>query len=227
MTQSFKHTLAFCLFSLACSLGAQSLSAHPVTFEGGTSVSLVNQRGLSLWHANYSVNARAALGLDYMLLGEGGDATRIGLARLNLLLKRWLGRGSQGNLYLLTGLGGGYSDTSAERGGRAPWPMWMTGVQADYETQRVYTALIARALGDRDPSIRELSYHALYRFGAAPYVARSSELQAWLVAQLSYHSEMSGPPPLTLLMRVFHRSALWELGADTEGRPWLQLMAHF
>ena len=87
--------------------------------------------------------------------------------------------------------------------------------------------LIARALGDRDPSISELSYHALYRFGAAPYVARSSELQAWLVAQLSYHSEMSGPPPLTLLMRVFHRSALWELGADTEGRPWLQLMAHF
>jgi hypothetical protein len=103
----------------------------------------------------------------------------------------------------------------------------MGGLQADYETQRVYTALIGRVLGDQSPSAGTLAYHALYRFGVAPYIAKSNELQAWLVGQVSYHGGMEGLPSPTLLMRVFHRSALWELGADLKGRPWLQLMAHF
>ena len=194
--------------------------AHPVTFEGGVAVSMMSQPGVRLWHANYSLTSSVALGADYMELDSEAPSS-IGLARLSVLLKRWMGRGSQGNLYLLTGVG------AAQWGGADLGVAWMGGLQADYETQRVYTALIGRALGDQSPSAGTLAYHALYRFGVAPYIAKSNELQAWLVGQVSYHRGMEGLPSPTLLMRVFHRSALWELGADLKGRPWLQLMAHF
>ena len=74
---------------------------------------------------------------------DGEEPSAIGLGRLSVLLKRWMGRGSQGNLYLLTGVG------AAEWGGADLGLAWMGGVQADYETQRVYTALIGRVLGDQ------------------------------------------------------------------------------
>ena len=211
---------------LICCL-QQPVSAHPVTFEDGVAISMVSQPGINLWHANYSLSPKLALGVDYMRVGEA-RSSRLGLARLNTLVKRWMGRGSQGNLYLMTGIG--VADWEHRLGDRSNDPLreaWMIGVQADYETQRFYTALIGRALGDRELTVKNLTVHTLYRFGVAPYIARSNELQAWLVGQLSYHSEMSGLPTLTMLMRVFHRSALWELGADTEGRPWLQIMAHY
>lgn len=216
------NTFSCVVLCVVLSVVSPRASAHPVTFEGGVAVSVISQPGVRLWHANYSLSSSLALGADYLQLG-GEEMAQVGLARLSVLLKRWMGRGSQGNLYLLTGGGVG-------AWGRGEGPLevaWMAGFQADYETQRVYTALIARTLGGQDPSLERLAYHALYRFGVAPYIARSNEMQAWLVGQVSSHSGMEGPPLLTLLMRVFHRSALWELGVDLEGRPWLQLMAHF
>ncbi len=212
--------------SLICCV-RPSVSAHPVTFEGGVAISIMSQPGVNLWHANYSLSSKLALGVDYMRVGEAGSS-KLGLARLNTLVKRWMGRGSQGNLYLMTGIGvADWGHQSVDGSNDQFREAWMIGVQTDYETQRFYTALIGRVLGDRDLTVKDVTVHALYRFGVAPYIARSNELQSWLVGQLTYHSEMSGPPSLTMLMRVFHRSALWELGADTEGRPWLQLMAHY
>ena len=201
-------------------------TAHPVTFEGGSAVSLLSQPGMNLWHANYSLSSSFALGADYLSVGTN-DATLLGLVRANYLVKRWLGAGRQGNLYLLSGAGGGqWTAASGERERRPGWA-WMYGLQADYETRQMYTAFMARWLGDHQGGWERAPLHALYRFGVAPYVARSNALQAWFVAQLSYHREMDELPNLTLLMRLFMRTALWEVGADTQGRPWLHLMAHF
>lgn len=203
-----------------------SVSAHPVTFEDGIAISLLRQSGVTLWHANYSLSSSLSVGADYLRLGDQ-ETTQFGLARVNYLVKRWLGKGRQGNLYLLTGAGVGKGG-GATKGDKDDFRFaWMGGLQADFETQRVYTALIGRAIGDQEPSLNTLSYHALYRLGFAPYVAHSSELQSWLVGQVAYHNEMTGLPNFTLLMRVFHRSALWELGADLKGRPWIHIMAHF
>lgn len=218
------HLKAIILFIVFLLIGISTAYTHPVTFEGGTAISMMSQPGVKLWHANYSLSSSIAMGADYMRLGATGE-THIGLARLNILAKRWLGRGSQGNLYLLTGAGvanGLHQKIENQLRGT-----WMVGFQADYETQRIYTALVGRALGDQSPSLQSLSYHSFYRLGFAPYVARSNELQAWLVGQFTQHSARKGLPSFTLLMRVFHRSALWEIGADLEGHPWIHLMAHF
>ena len=213
------------------------VSAHPVTFEGGLATSMISQHGINLWHLNYSLSSSVALGLEYVRLGSE-DPSSFGLVRGNYLVKRWHGLGSQGNIYLLSGIGGGswsksrltdQSVRSEEMQHKLGWA-WMLGVQADYETRRFYTALMARSIGDHQLTLRQLPYHAMYRIGWAPFTASATELQAWFVAQVAHHSDMedgSKLPRPSLLMRVFYKSALWELGADFEGRPWIQIMAHF
>lgn len=219
LTQPPKAMALLALLALLSVLPPHGAAAHPVTYKGGAALALMSQGEMNLWEANYSLSRSVAVGADYLHLG-GGEGARLGLARANLLVHRWLGQGSQGNLYLLGGGGWG------ERGGARGWA-WLAGLQADYETPRFYTALMARAVGDRDLTPQDLSYQALYRVGVAPYVARADELQAWLVLQAAHSSAMSGAPTVTALMRMFYRQALWEVGADTEGRPWLHLMAHF
>ena len=211
-------TLALTLtLTITLALRQPTASAHPVTFQGGTAFALMSQGDMTLWEANHSLSRAVAIGADYLRLG---DKERLGFARANLLVHRWLGEGSQGNLYLLGGVGGG------ERGGAPGWA-WLGGVQADYETPHLYTALMARAVGGPSLSPGDLGYQALYRAGFAPYVAPADGLQSWLVFQVSRDSSMSGPLTVTALMRMFYRQALWEIGADTEGRPWLHLMTHF
>lgn len=220
-----------CFFLLSI-LGTFTLlnpvSAHPVTYEGGTAVSIINQHGVNLWHANYSLNSSFAVGVDYLTMSPAPAQTRsrYGLIRLNYLVKRWLKRGQQANVYLLSGVGGEtHSSFSADEFNLSL--AWMLGVQADYETRSFYTALMARGLGTHQRSIEQTQSHILYRIGFAPYQASTNELQPWLVGQVSSHQGLSEAPQFTLLMRFFVRSALWELGADTEGRPWLHFMAHF
>lgn len=198
-----------------------SVEGHPVTFEDGVALSLTQQPKMTLWHANYSLSSSLSLGADYMRFGR--EPSRLALGRLNYLAKRWLGVGRQGNLYLLGGAGAAeWSADTDERG----WA-WMYGLQADFETRRIYTALISRWVGDDQGGWARPPLNAIYRFGLAPYIAKTNELQAWFVAQIAYQREQGLPPSLTLLMRLFMQTSLWEIGADTEGRPWLHLMAHF
>jgi len=205
---------------------SHSSFAHPVTFTDGVAVSLISQPGVNLWQANYSLSSSIALGFDYVRLGAE-DPSRLGLARVNYLVKRWLGQRSQGNLYLLGGIGGGAWSSALSRD-QSPY-RWvgMLGLQTDYETRKFYTALMARAFSDASLPASDSPFHIMYRAGLAPYQGRANELQMWLVGQLSYHQAMSGHPSLTLLMRLFIQTTLCEVGADLEGRPWIHLMAHF
>ena len=220
--------LSFCallLFLSSLAPLSPEVSAHPITFEDGVALSLTQQPGMILWYGNYSLSSSLSVGADYMRFGE--EASTLGLGRINYLAKRWLGIGRQGNLYLFGGAGfANWSADEAPNGQEQSWA-WMYGLQADFETRRIYTALITRWVGHAQGGWERPPLQALYRFGVAPYLAKTNELQAWFVAQLTRHRTQDGPPTLTLLMRIFMQTAMWELGADTEGRPWLHLMAHF
>ena len=101
--------------------------------------------------------------------------------------------------------------------------MYLGGVQADFETQEIYTAFQSAALIREDAQ----PFWVRYRFGVAPYVAEYGEMQTWIIAQATWFPDMDDQVILTPMMRFFYRTVLWEVGADLDGRPWLQLMAHF
>lgn len=214
--------LVFSLFQ------GQLVHAHPVTFEGGWVISTINRPNMALWHSNYSLNSRLSIGADYLRWHQN-ETTEITLLRSNVLLKRWVGKGWQGNVYLLGGLGIGQWGEAIHdpRQSDKLKLAWLGGLQLDYETQLFYTALIGRMLGSRQINDIKMPYHLIYRIGFAPYKGKYDQLQTWMVAQISYASFMNDQPSVTMLLRFFYKTALWEIGADTLGRPWLHLMVHF
>ena len=207
----------------------KSSHAHPVTFEDGWVISTINRPNMALWHLNYSINHRFAIGTDYMRWNHHHHPLELGLARANLLVKRWLGKGWQGNIYLLGGIGGGrWGPAFTDHTLSNQWKLaWMGGLQLDYETPVFYTALMGRLLGTTQMNGFNLPHHLIYRIGFAPYKGKYEQLQTWIVAQASYASLMEEQPSITMLMRFFYKTVLWEIGSDTLGRPWLHLMVHF
>jgi hypothetical protein len=199
--------------------------AHPVTYKGGIVFSLFNQDEFSLWHTNYSISSKTAFGLDYIRMGHQSP-TSLGLLRTNFLIKRWLSKGKQGNVYLLSGMGFKVTEDRL-LSSMKPDPVALLGAQIDFETQRFYTAMMSRWISNQTLASEQVIHHTMFRAGFAPYISHTNELQTWLVAQLSYHTHMSNLPSVTMLIRAFHRTSLWEVGADTQGRPWLHLMTHF
>ena len=190
--------------------------AHPVTFEDGTALYLRASPKATTFEANYTLQRHFALGMTYAKVMSDSLYIDAVFLQANLLLKRWNFEKAQANLYLSGGYGYGF-DRERSHSGRG-----LMAIQADFETDRFYTAFNGRVFYQDDT----WPYSLRYRLGFAPYLAEYKEVQSWLVLQSTYFPSLNPRPRLTLLMRFFYRSVLWEIGADTQGRPWLQLMVH-
>ena len=202
----------------------KNANAHPVTFKNGLATYSTFQPGMVRVSSNYTFHRRAAVGVTYLRLHMPDDR-RIGtLGQLNLLLYRFNGAGSQGNVYVMGGGGAlASSDDSGKLAIGEAGPVYFGSIQSDFETRTIYTALQGSVLAQDDAP----TAWARYRLGLAPYVANYGELQTWLVGQIMWFPDMEDHLNVTPLMRFFYRTVLWELGADLQGRPWIQLMAHF
>ena len=127
------------------------------------------------------------------------------------------GDGSQANIYIIGGGGGGLFQNDTKTG------LGYSALQLDFETMRFYTALMSRAVSD----FEDVSYNVMYRFGFAPYLAPYNSLQSWLVAQSVYTPDMDETLNFMLFLRFFYKTVLWELGGDLKGRPWIHIMIHY
>ena len=189
--------------------------AHPVTFEDGMAFSSIFQPGAVLVESAYSTSPRFALGLTYLRQDAEDELLQGGFVNANVLLYRRNGVGSQANVYAILG-GGAGGDT---------WhtPMGLGAFQTDFETTRFYTAWMGRTVTDGE----DFWWQTTYRIGFAPYEAEFNELQSWLVGQVAYLPHMAAAPNVSMLLRFFYRTVLWEVGGDLKGRPWIQLMVHY
>ena len=197
------------------------LWAHPVTFKDGTAVTSIHRPKMTMMQVNHTVHRNVALAASYIRMEQDTRTIRVPSIHVNTLLKRWNRIGSQANLYAITGIGIDFSDNISPDSLRG-----ILGVQADFETQKIYTAFTTSAL----PSFTDLSdipFSARYRFGVAPYVASYDELQIWVVGQVEYMADMQEQPLFTPMLRYFYRTVLWETGVSLNGTYWFQMMAHF
>ena len=198
-------------------------TGHPVTFKNGIAVTSIHRPMMTMTQLNYTVHRNLAVAASYTRLEMKTSTIEMPSLHANVLVKRWNKLGSQANLYALAGMGYDLGTTNNN------WVKHLrayTGLQFDYETQRIYTALITRALPQID-SIQNVPISGQYRLGIAPYVANYDELQIWFVGQVEYMSDMEQETLFTPMLRFFYRTVLWETGVSLNGTYWFQMMAHF
>jgi hypothetical protein len=134
------------------------------------------------------------------------------------LLRRWNLPSAQANAWFIGGIG-----QTTERGRPEAVATLSPGLQLDYETTRVYSAVYARAYRGEGLSHRVLAARAGFSFYETDY----DEVQPWLIVEARRMSYLSDATELTPMLRLIHKSFFVEAGANTEGRPRFNFMYIF
>lgn len=135
---------------------------------------------------------------------------------LGLLLKRWNNWESQGNFYLFGGPG-------IERMNGQNKYFTRTGVQADWETRRIYT--MTKYTSTITDWQNQESYEA--RVGFAPFLAGFKDLNIWAILQVTHDPKASQQTEVTPLVRMFYKNVLWELGSSLDNKWLINFMVRF
>ena len=147
----------------------------------------IHRPKMTMSQVNYTIHRNVAVATSYVRMENPTGDLNMPVLHANILLKRWNAIGSQGNLYGL--VGAGVDTTSLASSQWTDDIRGFVGLQADYETQKIYTA--ANIIGF--PSVKDMNdipYMARYRFGIAPYIAKYDEFQIWVVGQVEYMPTM-------------------------------------
>lgn len=194
--------------------------AKPIAFAKGTTVMLEYGAGtMNEAQLFYAPRYWYSLGGGWLELQseDGAKQRHIAYARANLLAKRWNLPRAQANVFVWGGLG---SATGNDFAGATL--VRNIGVQADYETRRIYSAFRS----DLQESDRFSHRIDTVQLGWAPYKHDYNTLATWLVVQgRRYTGDLYRGTETALLVRFF-KGGIWvEVGATTDGK--LQAMAMF
>jgi hypothetical protein len=215
-----RHPQLLLAFALALALAASAVAAKPIAFARGTTVMFEEGAGtMREAQAFYAPRYWWSLGAGWLELV--GDETRIErrirYARANFLARRWNLPNAQANVFAWGGLGRATGDDFEGSVG-----VRNIGVQADYETRRVYTAFRSD-LHDAGPFSHRID---TLQLGWAPYAHDYDTVATWFVLQArTYTGGLYDGVEPALLVRLFKGGAWIELGATADGR--LQAMAMF
>lgn len=196
------------------------VQAKPIAFARGTTVMAEYGAGsMNEVQAFYAPRHWWSLGASWLQLrSEDGRLQRhIGLARTNLLARRWNLPGAQANVFVWGGLGrasgNDFDGSTLARNG---------GFQADYETRRVYAAFRS--------DLQESRYYShridTLQLGWAPYAHDYDRIATWFVLQgRRYSGDLVAGTETALLLRLFKGGTWVEAGATRHGK--VQAMAMF
>jgi hypothetical protein len=194
--------------------------AKPIAFADGTTVM-----------AEYGAGTMQELQLfyaprfDYSLGGGHVDFTsdvdshaeHVNYARLNWLAHRWNLDDAQANVFVWGGVGSatGNTFTGTRVAGNA-------GLQADYETRRIYASLKT----DLQRSSEFSNRVDTLQLWVAPYKHDYGDLATWFVLQARHYTgELHSGIETAALLRLFKGGAWVEAGVTNGGK--LQAMAMF
>lgn len=222
MSKNLTARLAFASLLGIVSLGLSS-QAHsgPISYEGGWMFSAESQPDFVNWQLSYSLKPWLSLGADYSydkMVDPTVEPQNYGLVRGNFLLKRWNELDSQGNIYLYGGVGG-------VKSGDINAPAWLAGVDADWETRKLYTSAKVQLL-DSDKFKSQYMFQG--RVGLAPYLTKFENLHTWVILQVQYFPDaFEEKLKVSPVMRFYIENVLWELGVSARGTWSFNTMIHF
>lgn len=168
---------------------------------------------------NQALTSRDALGLSVIRMRPDGQRS---LENYELtytrLLRRWNLPHAQANVWFFGGLG----ETSGGELTQARLTA-SPGLQADYETTRVYGAFNARSYRGEGVNHSVVSARAGFSFYEVDY----EQTQPWFVVEARRMSYVSEDIEITPMLRLIHSRYFVEAGASTSGKPRLSLMYIF
>lgn len=218
------HTMRF--FRLVSALSALAAlapaEAKPIAFANGTTIMAEYGAGtMDEVQAFYAPYYWLSLGAGYLRLdGDEIPRTRdIAYLRANLLARRWNLEDAQANVFVWGGLGNATGNDF--RGSRLDRE---AGIQADYETRRIYASLMS--------DLHESSAYShrvdTLQLGFAPYAHDYTDLAAWFVVQArTYSGALHRGVERAYLLRLFKGGAWIEAGVTDHGKPQLMAMFNF
>jgi hypothetical protein len=211
------------LLALLVVLGASmsaSTPAHaaPMGFEGATMT--MGDLGPNWGEivVNYAITPRDALGgaVTHMRSDDGTLRRELAEVAYTRLLKRWNMPHAQANLWFLGGAGAVRADGETRL-------MLTPGVQADYETRRVYLSATGRLY-----RARGLNHdYGMARAGFSFYETGYDETQPWLVLEARRMRGLSQRPEVTPLLRFINKSYFVEAGVSNMHQARLNFMYIF
>lgn len=197
-------------------LWSTQVMAHPVSFQGSTSLMSYNTEDENTVDLFYSVRSYLAVGVTY----QREDKTYFTVPRVNYLAQRWNNVDSQGNIYLSAGYG-------QERSYDQSLGVGFAAVDVDWESRHYYTAAAYNRYfrGDKEDISRPDFEMMKVRAGVAPYLGEFNEINTWLILQSEKRNDTAWE--LTQFVRLFYKNMLVELGAGFNGSYAFNYMMHF
>jgi len=186
------------------------VQSRPVSYPGGWTVSTFNDGDRYSGFLHYSPTAFYSIGYHAEYWRD--QDYQIHALHVNNLLKRWNGEASQGNFYLMSGIGFAHSD-EGDFDNRTELAAY-TGIAADWETRKVFFSYANRITeaGNIADNFRQNA-----RFGFAPYVAEYGNWHTWLMMRVSHAPEADDQLVATPIIRLFKGADLFEAGVSDRG----------
>lgn len=196
-------------------ISAGYVFSHPVIYKNGWVYQGMFMPQMNEMTLGYTFHPRFAViaNSNRFELNKNYQDYKLGI---NALVKRWLQRDSQGNLYLGAHTGTYKDDLGSGSASHA-------FIMADWEDREDYFLFRSK----RYFYDGKESQDYMVRYGFAPYVAGMDELQTWMIFQAYYYKEQSREVVITPMIRFFYKNVLWEIGSSTKGDSFLTLMVHY
>ncbi len=162
--------------------------------------------------ANHAFTARDALGVGALWMRSDDKKLTLELTEINVtrLLARWNEEHSQTNLWFVGGVGTVRDARGNQFSGSRT--LWAPGVQADFETTRLYLSANARLY--RAAGVRH-DYAAL-RAGFSFFEAEYEDTQPWLVVEVRRMRGLSRSPEITPMLRLINKGWFVEAGVNRQ-----------
>ena len=166
---------------------------------------------------NYALTPRDAIGVTstYMQTNNESQSQINNELSYTRLVKRWNMPEAQANIWFIGGIG----ETRGNYFGGAKATV-SPGIQADYETTRMYASANARFYIADGITNNIVSARTGFSF----YEANYDETQPWLIVEARRMSMVSAAFEVTPMLRLIHNRFFVEAGANFHGQPRLSFM---
>ena len=212
-----------CLFikgvaAIGLALPGAIAAAAPMGYQGSTMAMGDFGHNWRELYVNHAISARDALGVSETWMRSDDERTTRSVTELayTRLLRRWNLPHAQGNLWFLGGVGAVRTDGHSQA-------MVTPGIQADYETRRIYLLAMHRLY--RASGMRH-DYSAL-RAGFSFYETGYDETQPWLVLEARRMRALSDRVEVTPMLRLVNKGYFLEAGINRERQARFNFMLIF